>query len=68
MTNLVKIGTVKSKFILEVNGLYIYRSATAYDYVNDLIDFTIANNNGDEFGRFDSLELALEKFNEIVNN
>jgi hypothetical protein len=67
MTNLVKSGTVESKFILNINGLYIYRSATAYDYKNDLVDFTIGNENGDEFGRFETLESALLEFNRIAN-
>ena len=67
-TDLVKAGTVKSKFIINVNGFYIYKSVTAYDRLNDVIDYVIAHENGNEFDRFANLESAIISFNSILEH
>lgn len=67
MTNgLVKAGTVKSEFLIKTNGLYLYKSVTAYDIKHDVIDYTIADEDGNEFGRFAKLESAVISFNSVL--
>jgi hypothetical protein len=65
-TGLVKAGTVESKIILEVGDFYIYKSVTAYDRKNDLIDYVINSKKGDTLDRFASLESAVNSFNSIL--
>lgn len=68
MTNAqtVKAGTVESQFLLEVNGFYLYKSVTGYDLKTDVIDYTIGDNKGNEYGRFANLESAVRGFNEVL--
>ena len=59
---IVAKNTVASEFLIETAKGYIYKSVTSYDYKNDLIQFSVSGSNGDEFGRFNSLEDALRVF------
>jgi hypothetical protein len=51
-------GTVESKFITESETAYIYQSVSSVDFKTDSVDFVVSGVNGDEYGRFETLEEA----------
>ena len=62
---IVKKDTHKSEFLIEINGFYLYKSVTGLNLKEDIIDYTIGHNNGNEFGRFSNLESAIRQFNSV---
>lgn len=55
-------NTVAAEFLIENAKGYIYKSVTGYDYKTDYVSYSVSGSNGDEFGRFDSLEEAIKVF------
>jgi hypothetical protein len=55
-------NTVLAETLIDNGTNYIYKSVTTYDYKTDNVEYAVSGNNGDEFGRFESLEDALKVF------
>lgn len=62
----IKKGTQESKFLLENEKGYVYKSIISYDKNYDVVTYVVDNKKGDYGDRFYKLEEALEFFNNNI--
>lgn len=62
----IKKGTQESKFLLQNENGYIYKSVTSYDSKYDVLEYAVDNIKCDYGDRFHNLEDAVIFFNENI--
>lgn len=61
---IVKNENVPTSKVIDSNeSKYLHLSVTPYSWTESAVDYVVSGHNGDEFGRFETIEQARKIFN-----